>query len=371
MDPSSDTEECQLYTRAAQNISQKRKQFTAKLEDFENLIKLDKESGDSIEEMCFESLMDIALKETKNLDEEEESNVGQKRKRNSSRGRPKKSHQNKNRKRAKQTKTNTSNKRSSTCKSGTYLTDSDPPSGATVSSVGVNDSNVIILDDDTEFANSSFPPIEFSGHNSSVNSRPTLSPSVSKDLSIISVTDDMSEDEDEPVVISIEWNNGRLVSRKQFELRKYQKFETIFGQLASIEGLPTTRISLMRDFKNINPSDTPDSLNLKYYAGLTGSISATDINYARLSMIDDAANKQDASITVKLKLESQKTFNFNIMKHQKMKVLYKKCSEELNCDESVIKLTFDGDYVDPKDLLTSFDVEDGDIFNVYIKKDFK
>lgn len=357
MDSSSDSEDCQLYTRAAQNIKKKREMFKAKIGSFDDVIHLPTVNNDSLEEIDKESFIDIALKDTNTNYEEELSGV--------KKTRPKRNLRSASKRQQKSTVTNKRgiNAKATTSKRRRRNFDIPVPvsncniipSEPVVSNV--NNTSVIVLDDDTDFANYSFNPIEFNGDSSN------------KTRHSLSFGKDLSDDEDASVTISIEWSNGKLVTRKQFELRKYQKFETIFDQLASSEGLPTSRISLMRDYKNITPADTPDSLNLKYYAGLTGSISATDIDYTTLNVIDtDTHKNHEASITVKLKLESQKTLHFTIMKHQKMSVLYKKCSEELKCDEGVLKLTFDGDYIDPKEFLSSLDVEDSDIFNVYIKK---
>lgn len=225
-----------------------------------------------------------------------------------------------------------------------------------------NEIPTIVFDDDTGYPSSaSFAPIQF---NSKLRSN-----------SQESYDDDIEEEDlDTLVKISIDWRNNSGVigfNLKHFQLRRYQKFETVYEELAKMEGIPINRVVIMRNFETIRPRDTPASLNLTYYGHLLGQISDVDVDHSlpKLSDLDDDYKKPpEGEIKVKLLLDSKASLSIKLSKNQKMNILYKKCSEELNIPDEKIKISFDGEIVQREDTVSDLGVEDGDALDVLIKK---
>lgn len=238
-----------------------------------------------------------------------------------------------------------------------------------------NDTNeipTIVFDDDTGYPSSaSFAPIQF---NSRSNSNKKRTEVIDLDKLEDSYDDVEEEDLDTLVKISIDWRNKSGVigfNLKHFQLRRYQKFETVYEELAKMEGIPINRVVIMRNFETIRPRDTPASLNLTYYGHLIGQISDVDVDHSlpKLSdLVDDNKKPPEGEIKVKLLLDSKASLSIKLSKNQKMNILYKKCSEELNIPDEKIKISFDGEIVQQEDTVSDLGVEDGDAFDVLIKK---
>lgn len=237
-----------------------------------------------------------------------------------------------------------------------------------------NEIPTIVFDDDTGYPSSaSFAPIQF---NSRSNSNKKRTEVIDLDKLQESYDDDDIEEEDLDtlVKISIDWRNNSGVigfNLKHFQLRRYQKFETVYEELAKMEGIPINRVVIMRNFETIRPRDTPASLNLTYYGHLIGQISDVDVDHSlpKLSdLVDDNKKPSEGEIKVKLLLDSKASLSIKLSKNQKMNILYKKCSEELNIPDEKIKISFDGEIVQQEDTVSDLGVEDGDAFDVLIKK---
>lgn len=237
-----------------------------------------------------------------------------------------------------------------------------------------NEIPTIVFDDDTGYPSSaSFAPIQFGSRYNSNKKRTEV---IDLDKLQDSCDDDDIEEEDlETLVkISIDWRNNSGVigfNLKHFQLRRYQKFETVYEELAKMEGIPLNRVVLMRNFETIRPRDTPASLNLTYYGHLIGQISDVDVDHSlpKLSdLVDDDKKPPEGEIKVKLLLDSKSSLSIKLSKNQKMNILYKKCSEELNIPDEKIKISFDGEIVQQEDTVSDLGVEDGDAFDVVIKK---
>lgn len=244
------------------------------------------------------------------------------------------------------------------------------------SDMAPNDTNeipTIVFDDDTGYpSTASFAPIQF--NQKSKRKRFEEMDSIDQLLADEVDVDEDFEDLDTPVKISIDWRNDTGIvglNLKHFQLRRYQKFETVFEELAKMEGIPINRVVIMRNYESIRPRDTPASLNLTYYGHLLGMISETDIDHSlpKLSDLGDYNRKPpEGEITVKLLLDSKASLSIKLSKNQKMNILYKKCSEELNIPDEKIKISFDGEVVEQEDTVSDLGVEHGDAFDVLIKK---
>ncbi|XP_054263453.1 DNA repair protein Rad60 [Macrosteles quadrilineatus] len=228
--------------------------------------------------------------------------------------------------------------------------------------------NVVVLDDDLDFVVGSFPPIDF-------NSRSNKKSISSKDISIENINLDLDDEDDfesdDLVTLTIEWNNNKTTTLKHFKIRRYQKLESVFEELSKLENINSNRVLLMYDFKSVSPMDTPSSLNLKFYGALIGSVSSVEVNHNKANVInqvdDEKSSGPTGGIQVKLLLQSKQTLVFKVFKRQKMDILYTKCAEELKCNKGQLKITFDGEHVEPNEVLEDLDVEDGDVFHVHVK----
>lgn len=269
-------------------------------------------------------------------------------------------------KRTRQTKSSNSNNRAKrSCRADvnqvcdlttSSTTDKSLPSN-TVEDCRKSKEQVIILDDDSDFLNSSLSPIVFNKRKSKhLNS-------FAKDIQDSSGCEGILRDDDS-IKINIEWY-GKSYSIMHFQLLRTEEFETIFEKLAEQEGVPTCRIELKRMSQLITPTDTPKSLKLMFHAALKGCICHTDIDFSGINNLSGKESSNEV-FTVHMKLESQEKLTFTINRHEKISILYKKCSNKLKCEENLIRITFDGDYADPTELLSSLDLEDGDMFNVHL-----
>lgn len=244
----------------------------------------------------------------------------------------------------------------------------------TSNNIDTNEIPTIVFDDDTGYPSSaSFAPIQFNSRSYS-NKKSTEVIDLDKLQASYDDDDVEEEDLDTLVKISIDWRNNSGVigfNLKHFQLRRYQKFETVYEELAKMEGIPINRVVLLRNFETIRPRDTPASLNLTYYGHLIGQISDVDVDHSlpKLSdLVDDDKKPPEGEIKVKLLLDSKASLSIKLSKNQKMNILYKKCSEELNIPDEKIKISFDGEIVQQEDTVSDLGVEDGDAFDVLIKK---
>ncbi|KAG8318657.1 hypothetical protein J6590_001779 [Homalodisca vitripennis] len=363
MNSSSDSEDCQLYTRTAENIKRKRKELKAELEVLNNAIHLipDGKINDVLEEIDLDKYHikkckpnDIEIIDSDSDEDLPLSVLLSKRKQVKKRQSRCKSIQSSGKSKPKQTAGVSGNRKR---KTQDKCPVSDPK-------------NIIVLDDDTGYSTTPMPPIDFKRRPKRNKTVDTSIVDISlQSISSIDYDEDDNFDNDDIVSITVEWNNGKKITRKEFKLRKYQKLETIFEELGKMEDVPASRILLMRDYNFVKPIDTPSSLDFKFYGALTGSVSNSEVlhNQSNSGLLNQDINNAKGLISVKLQLESKKSLIFKIMKNHKVSELLKMCAEELKCGENKIKITFDGECLEPNEVISDLDVEDGDIFNVYIK----
>lgn len=376
MDSSSDSDDCQLYTRTADNIAKKKMLLDEDRNELALRMKLlpdDQVSGYSqVFEKLYDSQEPSIVSEVASLhpttDSEDDMPLSELRDSLTARFGRNKQKTAKLGPKPKKKKKQTRNRVTTNNIDCVLSTPSNIPN--------TNEIPTIVFDDDTGYPTTSFAPITFNRVSKKGMPRPST-----EDDDIISLDelqsnyDDNDEDLDTLVKISIDWrvkSESLGFNIKHFQLRRYQKFETIFEELAEMEGVPVNRVVIMRNFETIRPRDTPASLNLTYYGHLIGRVSNTEVdhNLPKLSDFDDDHSKKplEEELEVKLLLDSKTSISLKISKTQKMNILYKKCSEELKVPDSKIKISFDGEVVERQESVSDLGIEDGDVFEVLIKK---
>lgn len=404
-----DSDDCQIYSNAAENIAKKRKIIDAKLKEYEKVLNL--VNPDDIHSK-YRHLLDDSLptedltssrsplsimstSDSSSSDSEDSLSLSElllryqnerKKGNNKAFKVPSKSRKSTSRKSQQNNKSNQSKARprskrsqveSNATISGTVVLDDDTGNQTRTRSrprrrqVETNATilGTVVLDDDSGYSMSGLAPIDFnSRHKNKTTSLDT------SDISFPSLVDlDSGEDENieiESSTVTIEWKGKEKTTRKLYEVRRYQKFETVFEDLAKLENIPVSRVLLMHNFETIRPSDTPSKRDFKHYVALTGCISKIDIAFDKIiSACDEDLEERPNSDTLVVKLQQEThTFSVTISRNQKMSVLYAKCCEELKCPENKLKITFDGETVDPYESVADLDLEGGEIFHVYVKK---
>lgn len=172
----------------------------------------------------------------------------------------------------------------------------------------------------------------------------------------------ISFDEENPEMsVKITWKG----KPESFLLRKYQKFSTIFMELAKRENTDIENLVFNINNRIILPDDTPDSIDYKIYQFINGRVLASRFN----SPLAAASKKRDSN-KIKLKIQSDKLkrpLQIDIMKADKFRILFIKCSEELNVGIDQLKLSFDGELLDANDTPADLDLEGGEAIDLRIQ----
>lgn len=387
----SDSDDCELYSNAAENVAKKRKIIDAKLENYEKVLNLvnspdGKHSkykhllDDSLPILdltsCESPLSSPRSSDSSSSDSEDSLSLSElllryQNERRGKKGQPKLPSFPKPKSRKSQQATRKSQQATRKSQQATRKKQPRPRPSRRRRDIG-SDARIlgtVVLDDDSGYPVTNMAPIDFNSRRK--NKSISLN---TPDISLSSLVNlDSGEDEtieSESSTVTIEWKGKERTTRKVFELRRFQKFETIFEDLGKQENIPTSQVLLMHNFDTIRPSDTPSSRNFKHYVALTGCISIVDIDFDKILGVSDENIEEQSNkgaLVVKLQQENH-TFSVSILKHQNMSVLYEKCLEELKCPENKLKITFDGETVDPAESVADLDLEGGEIFHVYVKE---
>ncbi|XP_036325087.1 uncharacterized protein CG4449 [Rhagoletis pomonella] len=179
----------------------------------------------------------------------------------------------------------------------------------------------------------------------------------------IATTLECSFDEDNPETsVKIKWDGG---NPEIFQLRKHQKFQSIFTEIANRENTPIDNIIFNIDNRIISPSDTPASINYKVYEFISGRV-LTD-----LFDVGTVRKKRDANI-ITLKIQSdlwpKKPLKVELNKTDKLKILYIKCAEELKMPAEDLVLSFNGDHLGFNETPEDFEFEGDEAIDLRVKK---
>ncbi|EDV42505.1 uncharacterized protein Dana_GF18021 [Drosophila ananassae] len=177
------------------------------------------------------------------------------------------------------------------------------------------------------------------------------------------------EDENPTKEVAVSW----LGEIQIYKLRRHQKFQHMFEEVAKRNNVAVEDVSIDMYYKFVEPDDTPHSIGLESFHTLTGHINKTNNNDCRKT---DSKNKYNHQNLIKkprkfqVKVQSDKWKHPMVMVMKKtdpFKILYIKCAEELNISARLVSLFFDGDLLDPDDTPVKQDMEGNEIIDLHYK----
>ena len=180
------------------------------------------------------------------------------------------------------------------------------------------------------------------------------------DLIIFDKSIDSSEDENYDIDIKILWRSKNV---HRLNIRRNENFRKIFEHFANLEKVSIDEILLTKKDRTIKKSDTPASINLSVIDILEGGIVKKGSTVAQRN----AEGKLDEDVCIiKVQTTSKKSLTVTVDRDEDFKSLLAKCAQELNVEESKIKLYFDGELVAITDTPDSLDIEDEACFDLRI-----
>lgn len=178
----------------------------------------------------------------------------------------------------------------------------------------------------------------------------------------VSVVEDVDEDNDcnENITVKVLWKTNTV---KKFSVRKFQKLETVFRQLAVLENVNVSRIMLTLRGTNVRYIDTPDSLNLKVIDFLEGGV-ITGVVQPQIETPTDDSLCAKGVISLKFQDSKGKYLHLKVGLKDKMKTVMTKCAEQLDLSLNQIKFSLDGDNISFSDTPQDLGLEGDEIIEI-------
>ncbi|XP_013100989.2 uncharacterized protein LOC106082803 [Stomoxys calcitrans] len=178
---------------------------------------------------------------------------------------------------------------------------------------------------------------------------------------------DISLDDDNPEVsVKIKWKG----KPEAFKLRKYQKFSIIFQQLAEREGTNMESMVFNLDDRIVTADDTPDSIDYKIFQFINGRVLSSILDSPG-GLTSGRAKKPRNPNEISVKVQSDKwkrPLQIDLLKTDKFRILYIKCSEELKVGIEQLKLSFDGELLELNDTPADLDLEGGEVIDLRLRE---
>ncbi|XP_054011395.1 DNA repair protein Rad60 [Hylaeus anthracinus] len=169
-----------------------------------------------------------------------------------------------------------------------------------------------------------------------------------------------SDDENYDIDIKILWRSKNV---HRLKIRCNENFRKVFEYFANFEQVSTDEILITKNDKTIKKSDTPASINLSVIDILEGGIVTKGSN----TLQNDMENKVDEDTRIiKVQTKSKKYLTISVMRDENFEALWAKCAQELNIEESKMKLYFDGELIAMTDTPDSLEIEDEACFDLQI-----
>ncbi|ALC46382.1 CG4449, partial [Drosophila busckii] len=179
------------------------------------------------------------------------------------------------------------------------------------------------------------------------------------------VASDDFESENPVMDINLTW----MGEVQTYQLRKHQKFTHLFKEVAERNQVPLEDVVINMDEHFLKANESPESLKLKSYHMLSGYAMKTHKNKAQPA-IPTITNLMIKPKRFQLKVQGDKWKRPLIIKmkpSETFKILYIKCSEEINCDVHDFKLLFDGELLELDDTPTNQDMEGNEMIDLRMK----
>ncbi|XP_058802200.1 uncharacterized protein LOC131670542 [Phymastichus coffea] len=168
------------------------------------------------------------------------------------------------------------------------------------------------------------------------------------------------------VTIKVMWKSDQCI---RFELKKYETFQKIFKHLAQEEGIPENQVLITKRDKKIHPFDTPVSINWSILDILEGGVVSANLVKKHKGLGNSEQNDAlESGCKLKIQISDKKTLMLTLKHHEPFSKLMRACSQELNVQESKIKLYFDGELIEMDDTPESLDLEDEGCIDCKISK---
>ncbi|XP_003705232.1 DNA repair protein Rad60 [Megachile rotundata] len=169
---------------------------------------------------------------------------------------------------------------------------------------------------------------------------------------------DGDDEEDYDLTIKILWRSKDM---HRLTIRNNENFRKIFEYFADLEKVPIDEILITKKEKTIKKNDTPTSINLSVIDILEGGIIKKDGTMLQ----DNEEDENDGNTCIiKVQTTNKKTITASVKRDENFKVVLAKCAQDLNVEESKIKLYFDGELVTLTDTPDSLDIEDEACFDL-------
>lgn len=168
----------------------------------------------------------------------------------------------------------------------------------------------------------------------------------------------VDDDDDYDLTIKILWRSKDM---HRLNIRNNENFRKIFEYFADLEKVPIDEILITKKEKTIKKNDTPASLNLSVIDILEGGIIKKDGTMLQ----DNEEDENDGNTCIiKVQTTNKKCIMVSVKRDENFKVVSAKCAQDLNVEESKIKLYFDGELVTLTDTPDSLDIEDEACFDL-------
>ncbi|CAL7950876.1 unnamed protein product [Xylocopa violacea] len=168
----------------------------------------------------------------------------------------------------------------------------------------------------------------------------------------------ISEDETYEINIKVLWRSKDV---HRLNISKSENFQKVFEYFANLEQVSIDEILLTKKDKTIRKNDTPTSINLSVIDILEGGI----IKKGSTTLQKNTNKENDENVCViKIQTTNKKNLIISVKRDENFKALLERCAQELNTEESKIKLYFDGEVVAITDTPDSLEIEDEACFDL-------
>ncbi|XP_076758039.1 DNA repair protein Rad60 [Xylocopa sonorina] len=166
----------------------------------------------------------------------------------------------------------------------------------------------------------------------------------------------ISEEETYEINIKVLWRSKDV---HRLNISKSENFQKVFEYFANLEQVSIDEILITKKDRTITKNDTPTSINLSVIDILEGGI------IKQASLEKDTNKENDENICViKVQTTSKKNLLISVKRDENFKTLLERCAQELNIEQSKIKLYFDGELVTITDTPDSLEIEDEACFDL-------
>lgn len=184
--------------------------------------------------------------------------------------------------------------------------------------------------------------------------------SLNQSTNDISILSDDEECENSSIMLLIKWESSYI----RWPLRKFQKFSSVYQEIADRFNLDVAQVLLCHSDKVISPDKCPKDLNLKIGDIIEGGIQS------KASVNGKGVVTTHSSDSIPLKIQNSEkkgTVTIYINRQDKMIELMHRYAEEKHVKLENLRFSFDGEKLDPGDTPETLDLEGNECIDVFTK----